>query len=502
MKKDENQNKINEQEISPISQDDNGSHNEEGTPISQEDDENESHSDNYDQENIEKNKAQEKKDEKEEKEKNKDINEIIPSQANNNCKNENKEQNQECAMNNSIDKINKINLPIFVETKDFSTKNNIDEIQKKEIEMKKKKEENNKNSIEELITFIMKMIYLENLLNDDKIQNIIRFISKETNNLDEKENNININNSIPRFTIMFFYFLPIYVPYPNNVILFSPNTKNNNIENNNNKNKNDNNQKESNYNSIIKDFSKYEFANIEIRKQMEDFTYTNLNFHNKNNHNISLFAIYDGHNGKLVSEHLYKNFDKILLSNLEKTNYQIRKSLIDSFQQINSNFEKNPEAKNTGSTATVILIDNNNLYCANVGDSQCYYISKEKIIKLTKVHNCNDLKEVERIKKKNGIIFQNRIFGCINLTRTIGDIEFKEYGVTCIPDISKEILSENNSKYIILGSDGVWDVIDENDIINIEKKYGNNCKDFCKKIIKTAIEKKSQDNISCIVIKF
>ena len=329
--------------------------------------------------------------------------------------------------------------------------------------------------------------------NNNNFNNINKHeVKNETNNTKNNNNNkIIIKKQIPQLDMK-----------QENVLKSNNINKNNNIENNNNKNKNDNNQKESNYNSIIKDFSKYEFANIEIRKQMEDFTYTNLNFHNKNNHNISLFAIYDGHNGKLVSEHLYKNFDKILLSNLEKTNYQIRRSLIDSFQQINSNFEKNPEAKNTGSTATVILIDNNNLYCANVGDSQCYYISKEKIIKLTKIHNCNDLKEVERIKKKNGIIFQNRIFGCINLTRTIGDIEFKEYGVTCIPDISKEILSENNSKYIILGSDGVWDVIDENDIINIEKKYGNNCKDFCKKIIKTAIEKKSQDNISCIVIKF
>ena len=390
-------------------------------------------------------------------------------------------------------KFTHIKIPTFrkINSLNISEENEINKFDKK-IKIK------NKNKIhlnKKEINFELN----EKKINEDINNNNINFnninkheVKNETNNTKNNNNNkIIIKKQIPQSDMK-----------QENVLNSNNINKNNNIENNNNKNKNDNNQKESNYNSIIKDFSKYEFANIEIRKQMEDFTYTNLNFHNKNNHNISLFAIYDGHNGKLVSEHLYKNFDKILLSNLEKTNYQIRKSLIDSFQQINSNFEKNPEAKNTGSTATVILIDNYNLYCANVGDSQCYYISKEKIIKLTKVHNCNDLKEVERIKKKNGIIFQNRIFGCINLTRTIGDIEFKEYGVTCIPDISKEILSENNSKYIILGSDGVWDVIDENDIINIEKKYGNNCKDFCKKIIKTAIEKKSQDNISCIVIKF
>ena len=67
---------------------------------------------------------------------------------------------------------------------------------------------------------------------------------------------------------------------------------------------------------------------------MEDISYTNINFLKKNNHNISLFAIYDGHNGKLVSEYLYKNFDKILLSNLEKTNFKIGKSILESFPLI------------------------------------------------------------------------------------------------------------------------------------------------------------------------
>ena len=338
----------------------------------------------------------------------------------------------------------------------------------------------------------------EKKLNEDINNNNICFnninkhvVKTETNNTKNNGNKIIIKNQIPQSDRK-----KINEQKPTNINI------NNNIENKNEKNKKNKIQIKLNNNSIIKDFSKYEFANLEIRKQMEDISYTNLNFHNKNNHNMSLFAIYDGHNGKFVSEYLYKNFDKILLSNLEKTNYQIGKSIMESFKQINSQLENNPEAKNTGSTATVILINNNILYCANVGDSQCYYISKEKISKLTRIHNCNNLKEVERIKQKNGIIFNNRIFGCINLTRTIGDIEFKEYGVTWIPDISKEILSENNSKYIILGSDGVWDVIDENDLINIEKKYGNNCKEFCKKIVETAIDKKSQDNISCIVIKF
>ena len=422
-------------------------------------------------------------------------------------------QNEQNILNEN--KNNKVNIKIKkLQTYDESRKNKINnkflkirKINSLNIEEEEKiiKFENKiKIKNENKINLNKKNIKLEingKKLNEDINNNNINFNNLNKNEIknekDNKENN-NHNKIIIKKQNPELIKSKINELKENNININNNNTLNNdNILNNNN-----NNQTKSNYNSLIKDFSKYEEANLGIRKQMEDISYTNINFLKKNNHNISLFAIYDGHNGKLVSEYLYKNFDKILLSNLEKTNFKIGKSILESFKQINSQLKENPEAKNTGSTATIILIDNNILYCANVGDSQCYYISKEKILKLTQLHNCNNLKEVDRIKKNKGIIFNNRIFGCINLTRTIGDIDFKEYGVTCIPDISKEILSENYSKYIILGSDGVWDVIDENDIINIEKKYGSNCSNFCKKIVQTAVDKKSQDNISCIVIKF
>ena len=256
------------------------------------------------------------------------------------------------------------------------------------------------------------------------------------------------------------------------------------------------------YNQYIKEYFKCENQNSNHRKEMEDIAYANINFIENKNHSISLFAIYDGHNGKFVSEYLNKNIPKILYSKIEKNEYQIEKSINETFKEININLEKIPNAKETGSTATIIIIDNNILYCGNVGDSQCYYITKDKIIQMTKIHNCKNKEEIERVKKNKGIIFQNRIFGSLSLTRSIGDTDFKEFGVSGIPNITKEILSENYSKFIILGSDGVWDVITESYLNEIEKENGIlNAKDFCEKIVSCSIQKGSQDNISCIVIK-
>ena len=255
------------------------------------------------------------------------------------------------------------------------------------------------------------------------------------------------------------------------------------------------------FNPLIKNYYQCENQNTLYQEKMEDKSYSNLTFLSKNNHLISLFGIYDGHNGKNISEYLYNNFDKILLNNIEKNNFNIEKSLLDSFKQVNKNIENIPNAKNSGSTATIILIDNNILYCANVGDSQCYYINKDKIIKLTDLHNCKNKDEVERVKKNKGLIFQNRVFGSLSLTRSIGDLDFKIYGVTYIPKINKEILKDNYSQFIILGSDGVWDVIDENYLWDNHKNFGKDSHFFCQKIVNDAILKGSQDNVSCIVIK-
>ena len=285
---------------------------------------------------------------------------------------------------------------------------------------------------------------------------------------------------------------------------FSNNNKNNIKNNNNIENKKKINLPKiiNNNTEIIKDYYKSEDQNKSYRKEMEDKSCIKINIIEKENHKISLFAIFDGHGGKLVSEYLYNNYEKTLISILEKNNYNIEKSIKESFKEIDNNLEKIPNTKTIGSTATIILIDNNILYCANVGDSESYYISKDKIIKLTNLHNCKNKNEVERVINSKGLIFGNRVFGMLNLTRSIGDFDFKIYGVINEPFIYKVNLIENYSKYVILGSDGVWDVINDSDLIQIEKKYGSLCKNFCNKIVEEAINKGSQDNISCIVIKF
>ena len=124
-------------------------------------------------------------------------------------------------------------------------------------------------------------------------------------------------------------------------------------------------------------------------------------------------------------------------------------------------------AKEMGTTANILLINNNNLYCANCGDSLSVMYRNGQAIKLNQEHKTTLKSEYERITKCGGHIINNRIEGKLNLTRAIGDLEFKEspnlkcydQSVIASPEITK-IKNIEGIEFIIMGCDGLWDCVE------------------------------------------
>jgi serine/threonine protein phosphatase PrpC len=235
---------------------------------------------------------------------------------------------------------------------------------------------------------------------------------------------------------------------------------------------------------------------------MEDFILIKDKLISIPNHNISIFAIFDGHNGHIVSEFLFKNFHNFFQKNLKKFNFKIEETISQSFSDIDEHLKSIDNTNKTGSTATVVIIDNSILYCANVGDSRCYFVSKNKLIQLTKDHNCKDKDEVKRVENSQGKVFMNRVFGVLQLTRSIGDLELKGYGVICTPFISKQKINKD-SQFCILASDGVWDQMEIEEIEEYTKNNNDlDSQKLCNYLIDTSLERFTRDNVSCIVIQF
>ena len=269
-------------------------------------------------------------------------------------------------------------------------------------------------------------------------------------------------------------------------------------------------------------YSYNEYSNIPYRKSMEDYHCIKQNLLKNSPMCFSYFSIFDGHSGSEVALFLSKYLHKILSKNLsdltinnndiQNYNNNIISSIKKSFEIADQEIINNLSySKDVGSTGTIILLYkiknediNNNDYskyivCSNIGDSKGYILTKNNFTQITKDHKCNDEKEVERIKKNGGIVFNNRVFGTLMLTRSFGDKEMKKYGVISTPDCFCHKIRDEDL-YIVIASDGVWDAVSEEEIMQMGgEKYSSD--DFSKKIVKLAIDKGTRDNISCIVIK-
>ena len=109
-------------------------------------------------------------------------------------------------------------------------------------------------------------------------------------------------------------------------------------------------------------------------------------------------------------------------------------------------------------------------------------------------------KEKERIIRQGGIISNNRIYGQLMLSRGFGDWGIKQYGLICEPHIAKIEINENDL-FLVIASDGVWDVMSDEDFKDIMQESLNPL-DICKDIVIESLRSGSSDNISCFVIKF
>ena len=266
----------------------------------------------------------------------------------------------------------------------------------------------------------------------------------------------------------------------------------------------DQNKKNSNnYPKIIDYFCKEE-KNQKFNEKMEDFILIKHPFLEIENNHLSLFAVFDGHGGEYVSQYLKENFSEFLKKTINsKYNSRFTQILKDSIENIDKYFDNSEEAKQCGSTGTIVVVNNRSIYCANVGDSKCYYINETEAIQLTEDHNCNNKVEVDTLRSKGVIVFQGRVYGSLNLTRSFGDTDFKKDGFTATPYIKKIFSDKNDVKYLVIASDGIWDVVDNKKLFQISKelKEGTS-EEFCNNLVDYALKNNSNDNISCIIIRF
>lgn len=150
----------------------------------------------------------------------------------------------------------------------------------------------------------------------------------------------------------------------------------------------------------------------------------------------------------------------------------------------------------SGTCANVVLIVNDMIYVANVGDSRAILSVDcgSQIAMLSRDHKPDDEQEKHRIQLAGGKIYRTQTFarpamhpgekdvyvqgplrvfpGRLSVARTFGDIEAKRarFGgnqnvIICDPEI-RCFKIESNFDFILIGCDGIFDRLNNREIVN------------------------------------
>ncbi|CAJ2660453.1 unnamed protein product [Trifolium pratense] len=144
----------------------------------------------------------------------------------------------------------------------------------------------------------------------------------------------------------------------------------------------------------------------------------------------------------------------------------------------------------SGSTSVTIVKQGSNLFMGNIGDSRAIMGSKDSNDSMVAIQLTVDLKpdlprEAERIKKCKGRVFAledepevPRVWlpyddaPGLAMARAFGDFCLKEYGVISIPEFTHRLLTDKD-QFIVLASDGIWDVLSNEEVVEIVSSAPN-----------------------------
>ncbi|XP_064641995.1 integrin-linked kinase-associated serine/threonine phosphatase 2C-like [Lineus longissimus] len=240
---------------------------------------------------------------------------------------------------------------------------------------------------------------------------------------------------------------------------------------------------------------------------------------------LAYYAVFDGHSGSRASKFCEKNMHKYIVDQIQKGDLSqlekdVKKILTESYRKTDEDFlkeaTKQKPAWKDGSTATTMLVVNNNVYLANIGDSKAILCreneAKQVALTLTKDHNAEVYEERMRIQKAGGVVRDGRVMGVLEVSRSIGDGQFKKQGVTCLPDIKRCQLTEKD-KYLVIACDGLWKTMTPDEVMKIVQEVKDTsqqteCRSsedgfwdaVCNRLANESVRRLSGDNVTVIII--
>ncbi len=214
---------------------------------------------------------------------------------------------------------------------------------------------------------------------------------------------------------------------------------------------------------------------------------------------VGLFIVADGMGGHQAGEVASEVAVKTISSTIKEAISQnpkgnqvpkvIEKAIAKANEEIYTRSIGNPDLNGMGTTIVLALCQKNKVYIAHVGDSRAYMIQNNTIKQLTQDHSAvaNLIKRGEITARQARIHPQRHI-----ITRALGTSEDVEIDISSYP--------WQKGEYFILCSDGLTDMLEDEEIKDVVSSHEGSSYDKCRELINLANERGGQDNVTVILV--
>lgn len=229
------------------------------------------------------------------------------------------------------------------------------------------------------------------------------------------------------------------------------------------------------------------------------------------------FAVYDGHGGQEVSRLLGKEMFKEIKGSEEYAAGAYEQAIISAALEMDSKMKEMFKGiqSTPGSTANMALIVDKELFVGNIGDSRCIGCINGRARPLSVDHKPGNPEEQKRIKKAgadvdvdDGHLYTEN--SSLAVSRSMGDFEYKanlklgatDQVVSPLADVTQMTI-DDSWQFILLGCDGIWDELSNDEAINFVLRgiaKGKDPKQICMDLCDRCLI--SMDNTTCILVCF
>mmetsp|Transcript_45740 Transcript_45740/g.147279 ORF Transcript_45740/g.147279 Transcript_45740/m.147279 type:complete len:311 (-) Transcript_45740:29-961(-) len=259
------------------------------------------------------------------------------------------------------------------------------------------------------------------------------------------------------------------------------------------------------------------------------------------------FGVFDGHGGTFAAEYAGRHLPKNIANVYVQRGGGKRDRGVDPRRLLGAMEEAFPltdkellqqarrKGFSDGTTALLLLVSGSaieelSLYLCHVGDCRAVLCRGGAAVRLTQDHRPDRRDEQRRIKEAGGGVFQvSGIWRCtdakgaaraldakasftdhdstlyLSCSRTLGDPALKMNDdrpiLSNVPDTSRHALQQDDL-FVILGCDGVWDVLTDQQAVDLALEHWPDPSAASAAIVRKALSSGSGDNLTAQVVSF